>query len=401
MNESNILATLAAAYRGYTNPIQNLDLDAISALVSVEYIDEYGRKLDDSVKIAQRGIVLSLLEKVQASFLKPTPLGQRAYLAGAVLDPASLDLNWERSHPISAGGRGLTPRHAIESCAGELSERLAIYDYGGRRSDRLVAVNLINGDLRPIVPTKVFKSIQNLPQSANSEGCGSGANLQDAVESGLLELVERDAVSLWWRGGQRGASAAFEAEALEAVFGGDQSRSRWLLDVTTDVGTPVMVAISSDLQGGGIVVGAASGWSERNASIKAALELAQMEVAATMSQMKLEKLGEKALLPGDELWIDRLRAYRVDDCALFTPTGRPRSWSNIAGTWNVLLDRLQQMDDRLEFVDITMSEIGIPCVRVRSKVLQPMTTPGVRKRLDDARNYGSPCFPPEEWPKPI
>lgn len=401
MKQDNLLAVLAAVYRGGAETFQGLEPEAFATLKSLGYIDERGGKSGASDEIAQRGLVLSLLEKVEASFLKTSPLGDRAYLAGAVLAPASLDLSWGKPHPISAGGRGLTPMQAIESCAGELSERLAIYDFGGRRAGKSVAVDLITGDLRPIDPTKIFRSTEGQSKSPSSEGCGSGASLQDAVESGLLELVERDAVALWWRGGQRGAPARFGAAALQAVFGDDQSRSRWLLDVTTDIGTPVMVAISCDQKGGGVVVGAAGGWTERAASMKAALELAQMEVAAMMSLMKVERLGRKNLLPGDEQWLDRLQKHSVNECALFSPNGGSRRRTGEAGSWSALLRRLRKLNDSPDFIDITMSEIGMPCVRVRSAVLQPMATPDARIRLEDVHSKGSPCLPPDGWPTPI
>lgn len=82
-----------------------------------------------------------------------------------------------------------------------------------------------------------------------SNGNASGNNLEEAVLQGFFELVERDAVALWWynRLKKPGVDAASFGEPylldLAAHYAGI-GRQVWALDVTSDLGIPVFVAVS-------------------------------------------------------------------------------------------------------------------------------------------------------------
>jgi len=84
---------------------------------------------------------------------------------------------------------------------------------------------------------------------ADSNGNAAGGTLEDAVLQGMLELVERDAVALWWYNRTRQPAvdlAAFGdpwiAELTEVYAG--LGCEVWVLDVTSDLGIPVLAAIS-------------------------------------------------------------------------------------------------------------------------------------------------------------
>jgi ribosomal protein S12 methylthiotransferase accessory factor len=84
---------------------------------------------------------------------------------------------------------------------------------------------------------------------ADSNGNAAGACLEDAVLQGVLEVVERDAVALWWY--NRTRQPAVDPDAfgdpwtaeLRQVHAG-LGREVWVLDVTSDTGVPAMVALS-------------------------------------------------------------------------------------------------------------------------------------------------------------
>ncbi|HKN95655.1 MAG TPA: YcaO-like family protein, partial [Pseudonocardiaceae bacterium] len=84
---------------------------------------------------------------------------------------------------------------------------------------------------------------------ADSNGNAAGASLEDAVLQGLFELVERDAVALWWYNRSRvpGVDLAAFADPWIAqlcdVYAG-LGREVWVLDVTSDLGVPAMVAVT-------------------------------------------------------------------------------------------------------------------------------------------------------------
>jgi bacteriocin biosynthesis cyclodehydratase domain-containing protein len=83
---------------------------------------------------------------------------------------------------------------------------------------------------------------------ADSNGNAAGACMEDAILQGFLELVERDAVCLWWY--NRVARPGIDPAALDdprisglQAFYAARDREFWLLDLTSDLGIPVCAAI--------------------------------------------------------------------------------------------------------------------------------------------------------------
>ncbi len=89
---------------------------------------------------------------------------------------------------------------------------------------------------------------------ADSNGCAAGANREEAILQGLLELVERDHVAIWWY--QRLPRPAFAvSERLAATLARAAAAHRRagrelaLLDLTADLGVPVAAAVSGSSNG--------------------------------------------------------------------------------------------------------------------------------------------------------
>jgi oxazoline/thiazoline synthase len=84
---------------------------------------------------------------------------------------------------------------------------------------------------------------------ADSNGNAAGSSIEDAVLQGLFELIERDAVALWWY--NRTSQPAVDLDAftdpwldeLRGVYA-DLGREVWALDLTSDFGVPVVAAVS-------------------------------------------------------------------------------------------------------------------------------------------------------------
>ncbi|MGC2657125.1 MAG: TOMM precursor leader peptide-binding protein [Bryobacteraceae bacterium] len=88
----------------------------------------------------------------------------------------------------------------------------------------------------------------------DSNGNAAASSLEEAILSGFFEVVERDAVSIWWynQARRRGVDIAsfplpFFSELLAdyAKLG----RKLWALDLTSDFGIPVFAAISERIWG--------------------------------------------------------------------------------------------------------------------------------------------------------
>ncbi len=84
---------------------------------------------------------------------------------------------------------------------------------------------------------------------ADSNGNAAGGTVEDAILQGFLELVERDAVALWWYNRTRHAGVDLDSfgdpwiSALPDRFR-ELDRTIWVLDLTADLGIPVMAAVS-------------------------------------------------------------------------------------------------------------------------------------------------------------
>ena len=94
-----------------------------------------------------------------------------------------------------------------------------------------------------------YRSPDPLFARADSNGCAAGSVIEEAVLQGLLELIERDAVALWWYNRLR--RRAVDLESVDDVFVSglirhyrDLRRHLWALDVTSDFGIPTFAALS-------------------------------------------------------------------------------------------------------------------------------------------------------------
>jgi len=94
-----------------------------------------------------------------------------------------------------------------------------------------------------------YRSPDPLFARADSNGCAAGSVVEEAVLQGFLELIERDAVALWWYNrlhrravDLESADDAYVSEIIRQY--GDLRRDLWALDVTSDFGIPTFAALS-------------------------------------------------------------------------------------------------------------------------------------------------------------
>jgi oxazoline/thiazoline synthase len=84
---------------------------------------------------------------------------------------------------------------------------------------------------------------------ADSNGCAAGNTLEEAILQGFMELVERDAVALWWYNSLQKPQVdldSFDEPYFENLKQYYQTINRelWVLDLTSDFDIPVFAAIS-------------------------------------------------------------------------------------------------------------------------------------------------------------
>jgi oxazoline/thiazoline synthase len=215
--------------------------------------------------------------------------------------------------------------------------------------------------------------------AADTNGCAAGSSLGEAVLRASLELVERDAVAIWWYNRLRRPSVLIEElddpwlALVEAQLRAS-GRSLHVLDITTDLAIPAFVAVSAEADGAAVLFGAGAHLDPRVAAKRAIAELCQVlsglngetpppNIAHWLQTATLENQPYLAPLEGESC---SARAFR-------TPAGET--------PW--VICRRQGMETLV--VDLTRPDTGLVVVRV--------SVPGLRhhwSRFAPGRLYEVP-----------
>ena len=224
---------------------------------------------------AELGCIAEGLERYSAIWQgdEPEQWGSRSEIENA-LDPASVLQYSARQYeqrPIAANQvaeHELVPRPLVDN------ERIA----WTRITELLTGVDAW-------LPTEycyMWRRTRGEPIAIpDSNGCAAGRDLADAQKRGLLELIERDAVAIWWANRIEHPGVPWEAfadgELMKAVADlRAEGLETHLLDLTTDLGVPVYAAIGADGKGRKPCLGMAAAEDGRIAAWRALGELSQI-----------------------------------------------------------------------------------------------------------------------------
>jgi ribosomal protein S12 methylthiotransferase accessory factor len=227
-------------------------------------------------------------------------------------------------------------------------------------------------------------------------GSAAGASWEAAALHGLLELIERDAASLWWRGGKRGRTisprheASLMADSLLVQLRANASTQRrsCLLDITTDLAVPCVAAVSCRPDGFGFAFGLAGRPSLEAAVRSAILEMCQIELAQSVAETKRRERGESALNERDRVHLRRSTTINSDRCLLLQPLPEQTEHLAIAMTdprtvLQLMVRRLEQFGIETFGLDLTRPQFAIPAARVIAPGLQLEPSKIVTARLAD------------------
>lgn len=229
--------------------------------------------------------------------------------------------------------------------------------------------------------------------SAPSVGVAAGPTYEWAASRAILELIERDAASLWWIGGRRGKVIPLDHPGIADVtmlFAKLRQqatrRVSWMLDITTGIGIPVVVALSCDQDGRRLSYGLAARLSVVQAARAAILELCQMELAILLAEIKRMEIGDDRLSLADQLHLQRGALIDANRCALLHPVGvqHPGDITATGSELSVILTSLQVARIEVALVTLTRPEFGIPVVRAVAPELQLMPSGFMTERLRGA-----------------
>ncbi|MCX7287572.1 MAG: YcaO-like family protein [Rhodobacterales bacterium] len=272
--------------------------------------------------------------------------------------------------PRLPAGRGLTRQQAMISAgaeAVELRASLAVRHLPALaalpRQDGLAmasALDLVRGTLEPVQAQSVYLDCASvlgeaLITDANSTGCAAGATRQNATPA-LWECIERDALALWWHGGLPSGTLPLDLidrqQPRLAWWLDRRDRRTFLLDLTTDIGLPVVAAVSADGAGRTVSVGSAARPDLPAAALAAVTEMVQTEAG----------VDEARAAQDPELlrWEALASTVRQPQ---FLPAS-PKVHLPLRADDEGLLQRLADLGHRVLAVDLTLPGDPLPSMRV-------------------------------------
>jgi ribosomal protein S12 methylthiotransferase accessory factor len=220
---------------------------------------------------------------------------------------------------------------------------------------------------------------------ADSSGCAAGPTRDQAVVSGFLELVERDATALWWYG--RHSRPAVNLGPLSEVRNllawlKDRQRRFHVLDLTTDLRIPVYAAVSAEPDGRAVAFGAAAHFDSRRAVVAALTEMLQIEISLEMRKAVPAGGGDAFQFWLDNVTLDTMPQLVPSGSRTALPDARePGPDSSPARCTDIC----RRSNLTLLTVDLTRPVVGLPVTRVIVAGLRP-----IRARFASGRLYDVP-----------
>jgi len=204
----------------------------------------------------------------------------------------------------------------------------------------------------------------------DSNGNAAAACYSEAVLQGLLELIERDSVALWWypRTLQRGVDlSSFRCSYLDSCVNYHESLSRdlWALDITTDLGIPSFVALSRRRVGAEhIVLGFGA-----HPDAKLALRRAIAELNQTLGNVDARMSSRDVESDATAIWLQSATVeseyyLRPRDSDPIAARDYPDPPQDVSGSLNLCLSRLCMAGLEAFAFNLTRPDINLKVVKV-------------------------------------
>lgn len=200
---------------------------------------------------------------------------------------------------------------------------------------------------------------------ADSNGLAAGNTLEEAVLQGLLELIERDGVAMWWYPRlqrPRLPIDALDSPFLQRVSAMHRRRDRqlWLLDLSNDLGVSIVAAVSAS-SGARILYGFGAHLDPRIAAERAVTE--QLQLLPMLAAFEAGRLSPKSELAR---W---LREATLEAHPHLTPLGEqappsPTPLAGIGAAAQDCVDRLERAGVEVFALDVTRPDIPLSVARV-------------------------------------
>ncbi len=273
--------------------------------------------------------------------------------------------------------------------------------YGGGEIEWIAGTNAVSGAMVHLPADGILIGRREPGDEAavaiaDSNGCAAGATSEKALEAALLELIERDATGRWWYGRRRRPELPFsllESWPDLCRWLGGRARSTRLLDLTTDIGIPVVAAVSTSADGGGPAIGVAARLAQQDAAGGAVAEMLGVETSLLQAQDEAD--------PQIAEWLARGPAGLPRSGPVADDDGQARPVFAGRGPER-LIGALDGAGCRVIVVDLSRPMFGVPVMRAVSPELCHCKPRFARDRLlaPDARDL-APARSAQPNPVPL
>lgn len=202
---------------------------------------------------------------------------------------------------------------------------------------------------------------------SDSNGIASGNNLEEAIFHGMMEVIERDALSYAEIKKDAGKRIAIEEDdgliyELKERFNSRGIETHFWY-IPTDVGfaTVVLALDSPEKDANLLVYGAGTHSDPRIAAIRAITEAAQSRLMRIVKGSGITPVDYETVKRMNKHWFETKDG---DKDAVKLSELPYLATDTIDGDIKIALERLRAIEKRVIVVDLTREEIGIPVVRV-------------------------------------
>jgi len=258
----------------------------------------------------------------------------------------------------------------------------------------VAATSLVSNEIL-LVPTDfAFRTGQSNDAVYQSEtnGMSTGPDKTTAITAALLELIERDTLALWWYSGSPAyqlnlePTTSFKLISYANSARRNSSRPFWLVNIENEFQIPAIAALSADGNGQQIIAGFSANTDVFKACCSAICELGQMELGLQLVQMKLKEQGPQSLNENDHRQLVRAKQLSLTSYPeLYPPLADDTiiPQQSISGElqMNFLLDRINDAGYIPYVIDLTDTNIGVPCYRAVVPGLESCSINRASKRL--------------------
>lgn len=194
---------------------------------------------------------------------------------------------------------------------------------------------------------------------ADSNGNAAGNSLPEAILHGVLELVERDHVALWWYNRAKCPAVDLDTidepwlEALRAHLV-TLERELWVLDLTADLGVHAAAAVSCRGDGGDVRIGFGAHIDLSGAAIRAVTELVQLGLGAPSGGLDTGPSADLRAEPD---------SFLRPDPSVATSQAAPADPETPQGVLARVQAAIEHRGLELLVLDQTRPDIGLPVVK--------------------------------------